>query len=228
MKPANTPLTHEQVELLMPAFVHGRLDSRRHRLVQEHIASCAPCAGRHREDLELSAEVSRPPPAVELLLTSASRERNRRRLWEAIDADTVSPLPQSAPLRQVARRRPSPLRPFGIAAGLAFVLLAGATLLRDTLPGTTYSPVTYQTRTSSSGAAVPGQQRYHVMFRDSATAADIRRMLQAFDAVVIDGPSAAGVYTLVFGHDAPPADALLQQLRQQPEIALAEPGLHGD
>jgi len=222
-------LTHEQVALHLPAFIRGKLSSERQRQVQEHIAACQVCANEHREDLGLSRLVEEPPPDLERLLTPARLEHNRRRVLQRIPQSDFHDVTDSEP--GTGRNRsglPTPGQAV-IAAGLCALVVGVILLSQGQDPTRIVQPLAYQTRSSAS-AQLPGDYApsYRVVFQPGETRASIRQSLLALDAVVLDGPSAAGVYTLAFPPREKPEDQTLYRLRQRPEILLAEPSVHRD
>lgn len=224
MNGAFTSLSHEQVDSLLPSFIRGQLDTPRQRQIQEHIAVCTSCARRHREDLELAEAIEQTPAGIELLVTEATRERNRQRVMGCID-----PFPavehRPAPARSHA---PSALRSLALVASIATIAL-GLTLavqrVRDD-----YTPAIYRTQTAAIPQPASGQQdpTFRVVFRPEATLQSIQQLLLALDAAVIGGPTEAGVYTLTFTGTSDSESEILQRLRQQPEIVLAEKSVHRD
>ncbi len=226
MKTGITGLSHEEAALLMPAFIRGKLDTQRQRQMQEHIAGCSNCASRHREDLELAEAIEQPPAGIELLLTSASRTRNRQKLMA-----TLTPLPGTDNAGAANERRFSvPARALALAAGLAAVAV-GAVLLTQHLAAPDGStPVLYRTQTTASPHTDRATESatYRVVFQPGATLDSIQRLLLDLDGVVVGGPTEAGVYTLAFPAGRGPDSEILDRLRQRPEIVFAEKSVHRD
>lgn len=222
-------LTHEQVALHLPEFIRGKLSSEHQRQVQEHIAACQACANEHRQDLDLSRLVEEPPPDLQRLLTPARLEHNRRRVFQRIRQSDSHDVTDNAP--ETGRSRsglPAPGQAV-IAAGLCALVVGVILLSPGQDPARSDPPLAYQTRSSAS-AQLPGDyaRSYRVVFQPGQTRASIQQTLLALDAVALDGPSAAGVYTLAFPPREKPEDQALYRLRQRPEILLAEPSVHRD
>jgi len=223
-------LSHTRAVTLMPAFICGVLDSQRQRQMQEHIATCSSCATLHRGELEVAGLVRQTPVKVEALLTSDRRERNRRLLLQLIAAGTPAKAggTSSAPtLTHPLKRRfrvHFPMR----TAGLAAVLVCGLFFVSGQEPALNYRPVTYQTRTAASTAPEVAGPLYRVVFRASVTQPEVQQLLHDLDAVLVGGPSEAGVYSVTFPSRGEDPDTLLEHLRQRPEIALVERAVHRD
>jgi len=220
-------IPHHQVSLLMPAFIRGRLDSERQRQMQEHIASCDVCARIHREDLDLCNAMQQVPPDVELLLTSEQRTRNRMQLMQLIGVDDSEENTGMRAQRYPQTRRNHRLRHGALAAGLVAMVIGAALLPRNLGDPEPYRAVAYRTQSSVSpqSMATP-EPTYRVVFRSSAEPEAIQHLLVDIGAVVMGEPSATGVYTLAF--PPPSDDKILRQLRQMPEIVLAERSAHND
>lgn len=215
-------IPHHKVPQLMPAFMHGRLDSQLQRQIQEHIASCPSCARVHREDLELYNTMEQVPPGVEMLLTSKSRERNRMRLMHDLGTSDTSDVPGTGSRRFRQAGKDRRFRLSALAATL--VALAVGILL---VPGNTDREVTYETHSTIPVQPLESEgPTYRVVFQSAADPKTVQGLLEEMGAVIVAGPSAAGVYTLAF--PAPSADTVLRRLRQMPEIALAEKSVHND
>ncbi len=222
-------LSHDQVALLMPAFISGKLSSESQRRVQEHIAACPACANLHREDLDLSHLLEESPPGLETLLTPAHRERNRRQVIQRIRQSRFHELEDGEPWTGRKRSRLSASGSAAIAAGLCALIVGLMLLPQDRDPANTDQRLAYQTRSSGSAQLQGGYTRsYRVVFQLGETRESIRQSLLALDALVLDGPSVAGVYTLAFSAQEEPTDQILLRLRQRPEILLAEPSAHRD
>lgn len=226
MKIRVTRMSHEEAALLMPAFIRGRLDTQRQRQMQEHIAGCSTCGLRHREDLELAKAIERTPAGIELLLTSASQERNRQRLMENI-ASNSRPVGSNAAKEP---RFPLPALALAMVAGLGAISIGAVLLTQHLATPEGYIPVTYRTQTTASPDTRPATEgpTYRVVFQPGASLDNIQRLLLDLDAVVVGGPTEAGVYTLAFPAGRYAEGEILGRLRQQPEIVFAEKSVHRD
>jgi hypothetical protein len=80
---------------------------------------------------------------------------------------------------------------------------------------------TEQTYRALGAASAAGHGNLVVLFKPDSTEQQIRVVLTANDARLVDGPTAAGAYVLRV-EDAR-RDEALQRLRQSGQIVLAEP-----
>lgn len=212
-------ISHEEVALLLPAFIRGQLDSGRQRQLQEHIAACSTCAAAHRRDLQWVEALTRPPGELEALLSSDARRDNRQRLFRAIGSKTTTD-------RKHRWRWPPPPR-FALAA-TALLLGIVLTLQWQALTvGPT--PITYQTRSTVPTTLSPiTGPAFRVVFREEARLVSVQGVIRELGARVVDGPSARGSFTLVVPPGDGSAEAVLAELRARPEVLLAELAVHSD
>jgi anti-sigma factor RsiW len=194
------PLTgdpHLEVQKLLPWYATGTLDALEHAQVEAHLAGCPDCRA------ELAFERRLRPQIAELPLDAQGG-------WERLQQQMTQPAP---PPRAAAR----PPRPVGgwlvwaVAAQFLLILCIGALALA---PRT----ARYQTLGAPPPPAVGDMV---VMFRPETPERDLRRVLQASGARLVDGPTSADAYVL--RAPAGRRDAALAELRKRREITLAEP-----
>lgn len=212
---------HREVLELLPWYVTGQLDAADLHAVESHLEVCASCRAALATERCLDREIVRVPTGVD-----AGWADMRQRL----DLDHA-PVSAATPRHRGYSREtgarsiwsgPLGWRP-GWPAGilvrwqtgipLAFASLAALFLLvpPDAAP---------QFKTLST-TAVPNETYVVVKFRPDTSEAVFRQTLQASDARLVDGPTAASAYVL-----AVPAStriAVLERLRQQPQVVLAQP-----
>ena len=187
---------HQEVRLLLPWFATGRLEAADHARVKAHVAQCASCRDELRRERRLQAEVVDLPLAVD-------------RGWAAMLERLQAPPAEPRRLWRVAR----PWFGWALAAGLGAVLVAGVIW-----PRAPTSPALYHTLAEAPPLR-PGN--LVVLFQPSATEAQIRAALNASDARLVDGPTAADAYVLnVPATQRPKALAIL---RKTPQVVAAEP-----
>lgn len=196
---------HDEAEELLPWYANGQLDETDRAKVDSHLSACAHCRQQLALERQLIAEFQAMTPEIE---SGWARLRNR------IEAPT--------PVRTF---RPRPISPIGgtwaflsrpavaalVAAQLAFVVIAGATLLSLTRP-------VYHTLGS---APVASAANVIVIFRADASERHIRQALRSAGASIVGGPTPADAYVL---HVAPQQRQLaLTRLQSSSEVQLAQP-----
>jgi hypothetical protein len=191
------------VQKLLPWFVNGTLDSHESARVQGHLAECEEC----RDDLAGERQLARAVASLPL---------NADDGWKAMQLRLAEAAPargRLAPARLVGRRVP-----LGWAmAGSLAASFALALVMTGFRPGAAPQQ-TYHTLGSAPSAA---QGHAVVLFKPDTTEQQMRVILSAQGARVVDGPTAAGAYVLhIDGAD--PAGAI-QALRQSQQVVLAEP-----
>ena len=196
------PSEHDAVQQLLPWHVNGTLSAEETARVEAHLAECEEC----RHDLACERELAREVALLPLDVDDG---------WQAM----TMRLPEQG-ANDDGRRLPRFSRsgPIGwavggaLAASVAFaVAIVG--LQQPLTPAQTFHTL------GSAGGAAPGQAI--VLFRPDTTAQQMRALLAAQGARVVDGPTAAGAYVLRIDGGSP-AEAI-SALRQSSEVVLAEP-----
>jgi anti-sigma factor RsiW len=198
---------HDDTEALLPWFVNGSLAPDEREQVARHLEECAHCRS---EVLELRAFHSEY--AVDTPMPEAGRAFDRLR---AILPARRVPWHARMALRWHSFRLAYPTRwlPWVIAAQLALIVTLGVLVVAP-------DRAQYETLGSSSGAAARSGTIV-VVFAPDTRVDEMRRIVRAADARIIDGPTATDAYVL----DVPNgnAAAVLQALRGQRAVVLAEP-----
>lgn len=181
-------------EELLPFFVNGSLSATERQHVQDAVAADA--------DLSREADVLQGIRAQMQSEASAYSpgEFGLARLMRDIDAEA----PVVAPA--ATTRRPAFA---AMAAAVALVAVVTGSIV--TRPGSE-APVYYE---QASGDA--GEATLTIAFRPDATQADMTALLLDFGLVVVDGPSALGLYR-VAPLDDTDLDALAARLAGETEI----------
>lgn len=152
---------------LLPWYVNHTLDGVEREQVERHLAACARC----RQEVASLERLRRHVQAQETL---PPMELGLKRLLRDVRAER-------------GRRTSSWWRGAAAAAVLVAVLQAGVLASLWWQPDSGIHPL----GEASSEAAV-----LQVRFDADATEARMRAVLQEIDAVLVDGPSAAGIYRL--------------------------------
>ncbi|GJJ04240.1 hypothetical protein RugamoR64_47780 [Duganella rhizosphaerae] len=216
---------HQAVQELLPWHASGQLAPEETQRVQEHLQSCAEC----RRDLEWERELRAEAAASDAVPEGVDMERALARLMPALGPQehTAHTAPASPPSpvvsvgasaragrvswwRAAAANQPSWLR-WTVAAQWVAIVGLGALLLRPDS-----EPAPYRVL----GSAVSSGGNLVVIFQPDTTERELRRILQAQGARVVDGPTVTDAYLL----NVPAAgrEHALQNLRADPAVKLAE------
>jgi len=189
--------SHYEVEVLLPWYVTGQLDPAEIAIVDGHLAGCARCRAQLSEERELREAVAGLPFATQAVEPSR-------------------PLPRPAARPAWTRLRQTPLRPRTAAwflSGQAVMLLALFAILQPSMhPSPEYRTLSAAPRAGIGNAVI--------VFQPTATEADLRHALKLVGATIVDGPNAAGAYTIRLGSGERAAQ--LKSLRSQKSVVLAE------
>lgn len=198
-------LPHDEAEELLPWYANGQLDDADRAKVDAHLSSCAHCRQQLALDRQLIDEFQAMTPEVE-----SGWARLRNRIAAPVPVRTFKPKRPSA-LAEVWAFLSRPAVATLAAAQLAFVVIAGGTLLSLSRP-------VYHTLGSTPA---PAAGNVIVMFRADATEQDIRDVLRSAGASIVDGPTPANAYLL---HVAPRRrQVALSKLQSDNYVQMAQP-----
>lgn len=204
-------MTHQEALDLLPWYAAETLSDEERLAVAAHLEDCPECTLElahfqmlRSADLELSTDI---PPAPANMLRQALAQIDDYEHERAA-------APQSAAAARSwwdAFWNPEPgVARLVMAAQFALVLaLAVGLLLRDNEPdyGVLGGP--------GDGATIS------IQFVDTATAAQIRDLMADVGGVIVEGPSAIGLYTVrvpLDSEDAGAIEVLVQQLQAQTDV----------
>ena len=196
---------HRAVQELLPWFVADTLDQDERNLVQEHLHLCVQCQSDVAWQRKLKASEPQGDAAPDL-------ERALARLLPRLDAQPA----------QVRRGILSgffqsliPLNGNGMRWALAaqMAVIAGLSIL---LLAPDRSSPAYHVLGLPKGAA----SNVVVVFKPETTEQELRRILHASSARVVDGPTVTDAYLLEVA-DAKQGQAV-ERLRAEPAVVLAE------
>ena len=202
-------------EAVLPWFVNGTLDGDELAAVEQHLRECARCRREIDWLRELQGVCAVETPE-EAATAHTDATASYRRLRDRIDR----PWPREALAQRLGRVLQAWQRTtswakwaiaveFGAIVALAVVLAPGGE-----------DPAVYRTLGATPVRATPAST-LAVMFDEKATESDLRRILRAAGARIIEGPTEANAYVL----EVPPErrDAALAALRAESAVVLAEP-----
>jgi len=231
---------HQAVQELLPWYASAQLSAEETRRVHEHLQGCAQCRyeleWEHGMRIDAAASTDQLPDGVDMeralaKLLPALGPQERANVGVSVNAPPVATIaPLCAPLvadaaagsnpqrvswwRSAAANQSSWLR-WAVAAQWVAIIGLGALLLRpDETPA--YHVL-------GSGPAAGGNMV--VMFQPNISERELRHILQAQNARIVDGPTVTDAWLL-----SVPAERhaqVLQALRANPAVKLAEP-LDGD
>jgi hypothetical protein len=206
---------HERIQSLLPWFVTDRLDAAERAEVEAHLIGCPDCRAEERLERRLGAEVAAMPMDVE-------------QSWARLRARLDRPAPNrgrgsggglAAAWRGLGRslRGGPPWMGWAMAAQAALMVLLLGVVLPHAGPGRGVDA-----RYHALGASPSDRVgNVVVMFRPDTPERDLRAALEAGQARLVDGPTAAGAYVLA----VPGArrGAALTALRGRAGVVMAEP-----
>jgi fervidolysin-like protein len=204
MSNANTACP-EEILASIPWYPEG-LSAEECGAVEAHAADCRACRA------ELSFMRGDEEPAIEV----PDAERVYARVLDRISGDHVMEMESRA------RRMGRAARQVSMAAGLLVAVISG-TLTTGAIWIVREAP-TYGTAAADPSAIIAAWPHLQVVFREDATASEIRAALDRAGASVVSGPTQSGVYLLRL---APGTDvgAAIGALRDEDHgvAAVAEP-----
>jgi len=204
---------HVEADSLLPWYVTGRLGAAERARVEAHLNGCPECQAElkleralHANIADLSLDVEQDWANLKARLEREPRTRARPAPWRAWLGAAVPGLAGGTSLAGAWGSA------WALVPALGLVLLLAGVLT------TPVKPARYHLLGAAPAVAAANGV---VMFRPRASEADLRRILQANQARVVDGPTSAGAWLV----HVPAAEraATLGRLRAQREIALAEP-----
>lgn len=223
-------MRHARTVKLLPWYLSGRLDSRELRAVEAHLAGCDRCQ-RELESLEalrmatLESDGDLPHAGADLL------DRAMARIEELeVEAGEQVTAPQTriagSPLAGAAEAPrnlwadlwsplPTPARVVVVAQLILVVVLGGALLRTGSGEG-------FLTLGNGGADSSVGQSsRITVVFAEGVAEQTLRETLLELGARLVDGPSAAGFYTLevpIPPENEAELEALLDGLRRRRDV----------
>lgn len=234
-------LEHQQAQRLLPWLVNGTLAGRELEQVRQHVERCSDCGEDVAAQLVLARELG-----TESELAPSPHPARVRSLLARIDA--VEPGRSPRRRRWLGARVASWLVPRRLANGADGV--DGVDGAKGAVPRGIWALVAVQTSVVLAICAVlliEGRERrapaeYHTLsvpravdpetagprlrlvFEESASAAEIRSVLESVAGRIVDGPTALGVYTVELpGARSEGLGATLELLRRQSSVRFVEP-----
>lgn len=196
-------VTHQKVQPLLPWLLAGTLDSAELALVQAHLQACAQC----QADLDWQRRLRAAAPLPD---TAFDADRAFAKLLPRLG-------PQEARIGLLDRWRTATAANSAWLRWTAVAQLAAIGVLSLMLARPGGDAGDYR----AMGPAARTEGNLVVLFKPDTTEHEMRRILQASGARLVDGPTVTGAYVLAL--PAAQAPAALPRLRAEPAVTLAQP-----
>lgn len=199
---------HQAVEELLPWFANGTLEGEELALVERHLGECVRCqheldALRELQAAYVGSEVA-PDPTHSFYKLRHRMAESRPEWSRALQLPGLRRLWQQARL----------WTPWVATAELAVIFVLGALLVFGGEPSVPY-------RTLGAADVSPhALAQLVVVFDPRIAEAELRQILRATGARIVDGPTSAGGYVLELAVDR--QASALEALRAQRAVVLAE------
>jgi anti-sigma-K factor RskA len=200
------PNAHTVVDTLLPWYVNGALQGDERELVRAHLETCARC----REEVAWLRELHAACTAVDSSRDPSNPLRNLRRHLDAGPPDRG----RETTLRGAWRQFDAWAR-WGVAASI----VSAAIVVAASVQQESRQPALYRTL-GASGASAYASGSVVVQFDPATPERELRRMLRAADARIVNGPTQANAYILDV-----PADKrgnAIRELRKERAVVLVE------
>ena len=196
--------THDEARRLLPWLANGTLEPGERAWLQQHLEACAQC----RRDLEeQQALLAMLADRVE---DTGDADAGWQRMRRRIAGTQRGPAPWREVLRKRWNRAPNWLA-WTVAAQAALVAALAVVMWWPRA-----QPATYHTL----GHAMASTGDLLIVFDPKLSEAQLRRMLVASDARIVDGPNDAGAYVLAV--PAGRAEGVRDALRAAPGVLMVE------
>lgn len=214
-------ILHRQCYELLPWLLNGSLDDSESQRVRDHINQCSECA----REYEAQARVRQLMQREESVLYAP--HASMRKLMARIDADEAQQDVSSNDSREPVQV-PVPRRRQWLAA--AVVVQTIGLIGLATVQNWKINEVREAPRYSTLSAAPAGLSHgpaARVVFAPSTSVEQLSTLLLTNGARIVDGPSEAGVFTLVFpaARDQDEVSSTIEKLRADPKVRFAEPAV---
>jgi anti-sigma factor RsiW len=203
----NGPAHHDAVQRLLPWYLNQTLSAVERVRVDKHLAECALCRIDLAEQQEMVALIG--PES-----SSDSADRGIAALNRLLDEEVATAAPARREGGSTASGWGPPWMRVALVAQMAGIVGLGVLAfprLESTAPYVTLG---------STGAPREAGDQVIIAFRDEATNAGIRRILDPIAGRMVDGPTATGAFVIVV--PAGTASNAVATLRKVSDVRLAE------
>jgi hypothetical protein len=212
--------SHRHTFDMIPWLVTGRVEESERRKLDEHLRDCAECREEFSQQRLLRAAISNDQPRVDYA-AGASLQK----LWSRIGTEDPSDQneePTTFMTRAGTGNRQRAMQ-WLIAAvvveAIGLTLLAGASLHRSSV----VAAVQPAYRTVTTTEIVPASAALRIVFAPNLSINDMNGLLRENHLEIVNGPTAAGVYTLATTEPTQDLAQVLDTLRARTGVRFAEP-----
>ena len=188
-------LSRDEIEALLVFLANDTLEGEERRAVEAAVAADLQLAG----ELEALKAMRNEMQAEDV---ASPGELGLARLMRDIEAEAVPTVQPQAGLPEAANLPTAPGSFWKIAAVVLFGLVVAQTAFFGYDRGTNFDLA------GGEEAAARAEHTIRVAFAEDATEADIRALLLEQNLVIVDGPSAIGLYTLAAIDEAARGEAV--------------------
>ncbi len=196
---------HAAVDALLPFYANRTLRGEELERVEQHLAACAAC----RREVDWLKDVFAACAAMAPL---PEGERKRAAGTFASGGPAMPGPPARGALAW--RSAPAWMRML-LAAQLAAVVFLGTLLSLNAADESSYRTLGADVRPATAGDAIA------VLFDPAISEAELRRVVTAVGARIVDGPTTTHAFVLAVPSGQ--SKAVVQRLRAEPGVRFAEP-----
>jgi len=193
------PAAHKVADALLPWFANGTLDGEERAFVERHVAQCPRC----RQEVDWLRKLYAACAAGEAQTEAPAVFRKLRRKLEA---------PRSR--RPSLGARHARWTRWAMGAQFALIVALGALWVHDTERESAYRTL------GALPVVAPPAGALVVVFDPSTSEAEMRRVMRAADARVVDGPTRSNAYVLAV--PAGRREQAIETLKSEHAVALVE------
>lgn len=222
-------MPHEEVRLLLPWYLSGKLDAGELETVKRHLSECADCAGELEELRFVGAVITEPDESLSSMLDMRLSEMESNIIGRidafedsrAVEKRTASVPVQTSAWGKVLEFFEGFKLPLQMPAGVAaLVLLQLAIIIGLAYKLYLGEPEGYVVLSGPRDTAAAGPVII-VSFVDTATEVQIRETLSEIGGRIIDGPKSGGLYVVELqaeGGSGKSVEQVIENLKSEKDV----------
>jgi Putative zinc-finger len=211
---------HQEVWVLLPWLVTGRLSEADRMRAEAHLGHCAACREEYGAQRAVHAIVAADGAVDQMPTAGLNKLRLRLEQAAAPDAPRRSDDPAVAGATQ--RHRAARLRASAIAASLLVMAIGVGIPVAQYWRHAAHPAEGAPYYTVTSAAAPVPNAAIRVVFAPTLPLSDLNALLESRHLTIVSGPTEAGVYSLAMA-DGQSMEATLRSLRASDAVRFAEP-----